>query len=311
MAESLLITGSGGFIGKRLVNNISNVDGFNFTLVSRGKALIDGLEKPFSEIGPYTEWTDVLRGRSVVIHLAGIAHISNNELRQSSSHFRSVNVLGTLNLAQQAAKMKVSRFVFISSVSVNGVTSNRAFVEGDEPFPTCFASQCKFEVEKGLWAIQKKTGMEVVIIRPPLVYGPNAPGNFGFLLSVLEKGFPLPFGAIYNKRTIVGIDNLCDLIMTCVVHPAAANQIFFAGDGQDLSTTELLNFIARATGKSSRLIPIPSRLLMLAASLIGKKNIAQRLLGSLQVDISKAQNLLGWVPPISLEEGLLRCFIKD
>lgn len=311
MSKSVLITGAKGFIGKRLSSNILNVDKFNLTLISRGNALMEGHEKLFAEIGPYTEWNNVLRGKNVVVHLAGLTHISNNEIRQSFSHFRSINVVGTLNLALQAAKMNVSRFVFISSVSVNGIASNSAFVEGDIPSPSCFASQCKFEVEQGLWEIQKQTGMEVVIIRPPLVYGPDAPGNFGLLLRVLEKGFPLPFGAVSNRRTLVGVDNLCDLIMTCVDHPAAANQIFFAGDGQDLSTTELLNGVARAMGKPSRLIPIPSRLIMLAASLIGKKNIAQRLLGSLQVDISKAQNLLGWVPPISVEEGLRRCFIKD
>lgn len=272
---------------------------------------MDGKEYSFPEIGPHTDWTNVLKYQNVIVHLAGLSHISNNEVSQNFTNFHSVNVLGTLNLALQASKMNVSRFVFISSVNVNGDASKKAFVESDAPSPSCYASQCKFEVEKGLLEIQKQTDMEIVIIRSPLVYGPDAPGNFGLLSSVLKKGFPLPFGAVSNKRSFVGIDNLCDLIITCIEHPAAANQIFFAGDGQDMSTTELLNRVSRAMGIPPRLISIPLPLIMFIACLIRKKNLAERLMGNLQVDISKSKYILGWVPPISVDEGLRRCFTKD
>jgi nucleoside-diphosphate-sugar epimerase len=166
----------------------------------------------------------------------------------------------------------------------------------------------KWEAEQGLQQLASETGMEVVIIRPPLVYGPGVKGNFASMIKLVAKGLPLPLGTIHNQRSLVALDNLVDLIITCIDHPAAANQVFLAGDGQDLSTTELLRAVARAMGKPSRLIPVPSSLLMLGATLLGKKAVAQRLLGSLQVDIAKARNLLGWEPPVSVKEGLKRCF---
>jgi len=150
-----------------------------------------------------------------------------------------------------------------------------------------------------------------VIIRPPLVYGPGVKGNFASVIRVIKKGFPLPLGAVNNKRSFVALDNLVDLIITCIDHPAAANQVFLAGDGEDLSTTELLRGVAKAAGVSSRLIPVPASVLMFMASLVGKKEMAQRLIGSLQVDISKARDLLGWTPPLSVEEGLSRCFVRN
>ena len=153
--------------------------------------------------------------------------------------------------------------------------------------------------------------MEVVIIRPPLIYGPGVKGNFATMIKLLEKGFPLPLGAIHNKRSLVALDNLVDLIITCIDHPKAGNQVFLAGDGRDLSTTELLREIGEAMGKPARLIPVPAGILMFGAGLLGKKPVAQRVLGSLQVDISKARNLLGWEPPLSVEEGLRRCFDSE
>jgi len=231
-----------------------------------------------------------------------------DEVADPLAEYRRVNVDGALNLARQAATAGVKRFIFISSIGVNGNINTRPFTEGDTPNPAELYAQSKWEAEQGLWEIQRETGMELVIIRPPLVYGPNAPGNFGSLMRWVEKGVPLPLGAIHNQRSLVALDNLVDLIIACIDHPAAANQVFLAGDGQDLSTTELLRGVARAMGKSSRLIPVPSSLLMLGATLLGKKAVAQRLLGSLRVDISKARNVLGWEPPISVEEGLRRCF---
>jgi len=205
----------------------------------------------------------------------------------------------------------VKRFVFISSIGVNGNISTRPFRVGDQPNPAEPYAQSKWEAEQGLMKLAAETSMEVVIIRPPLVYGPDAPGNFGSLVRWIEKGVPLPLGAIHNKRSLVGIDNLVDLIIHCLDHPAAANQVFLAGDGEDISTPELLRGVGRAMGKPARLIPVPAGLLQFGATLLGRKAMAQRLLGSLQVDISKTRELLDWKPPYTVEEGLRRCFERS
>ncbi len=233
-----------------------------------------------------------------------------DEVADPLHEFRKVNVDGTLALARQAAAAGLSRFIFISSIGVNGNINTRPFTENDNPGPAEPYAQSKWEAEQGLWEIQRETGIDIVIIRPPLVYGPEAPGNFGSLVRWVERRMPLPLGAIHNQRSLVALDNLVDLIITCIDHPAASNQVFLAGDGQDLSTTELLRGVAKAMGKPSRLIPVPATLLMQGATLLGKKPVAQRLLGSLQVDISKARSLLGWEPPVSVEEGLRRCFTQ-
>jgi len=227
--------------------------------------------------------------------------------------YRRVNVDGTINLARQAAEAGVRRFIFISSIKVNGEQTSfgRPFTAEDIPVPVDAYGISKYEAERGLLKISADTGLEVVIIRPPLVYGPGVKGNFSSMMRVVKKGFPLPLGAIKNKRSLVALDNLVDLIITCINHPAAANQVFLAGDGEDLSTTELLRGVAKAAGVSSRLIPVPASVLMFMASLVGKKEMAQRLLGSLQVDISKACDLLGWTPLLSVEEGLRRCFLRN
>jgi len=237
----------------------------------------------------------------------------NDAVPDPLAEYRKVNVEGTLNLARQAAKAGVSRFVYISSIKVNGeqTASGKPFTPDDEPAPEDSYGVSKLEAETGLHEIASETGMEVVIIRPPLVYGPGVKGNFASMIKLVDKGLPLPLGAIHNKRSLVALDNLVDLITTCIDHPAAANQVFLAGDGQDVSTTELLRGVGRAMGKPARLIPVPAGMLMFGAGLLGKKAVGQRLLGSLQVDISKARNLLGWEPPLSVEEGLRRCFDSE
>jgi nucleoside-diphosphate-sugar epimerase len=257
-----------------------------------------------------TNWLATLTNQQVVIHAAARAHIMKDEVSDPLTEYRCVNVDGTLNLARQAAAMGVKRFIFISSIKVNGELTHpgKAFTEEDLAAPEDAYGISKWEAEQGLWQIQRETGMEVVIIRPPLVFGPGVKGNFASMIRLVEKGLPLPLGAIDNQRSLVALDNLVDLIITCIDHPAAANQVFLAGDGEDLSTTELLRGVARAMGKPARLIPVPPSLLMLGATVLGKKAVAQRLLGSLQVDISKARRLLGWQPPVSVEEGLRRCF---
>ena len=232
-----------------------------------------------------------------------------DEVVDPLAEYRRVNVDGTLNLARQAAAAGVKRFIFISSIGVNGNINTCPFTADDRPNPAESYAQSKWEAEQELWKIQQETGMELVVIRPPLVYGPNAPGNFGSLVRWIEKGIPLPLGAIHNKRSLVGIDNLVDLIIRCIDHPAAANRVLLAGDGDDLSTTELLQAAGRAMGKPVRLIPVPAAMLQLGAGLLGRKAMAQRLLGSLQVDISQTCELLDWKPPYTVEEGLRRCFL--
>lgn len=246
----------------------------------------------------------MLRDVDVVVHLAARAHLMQDDSTNPLAEFRKVNQVATLVLARLAAQAGVKRFVFLSSIGVSGNNNTRPFIETDLPKPQEPYAISKYEAEQGLLALAAETEMEVVIIRPPLVYGPNAPGNFSSLMHWMHKNIPLPFGAIHNKRSFVGLDNLVDLILTCIDHPAAANEVFLVSDGEDLSTTELLNRITVALGNKPKLLPINQQLLELVLKLIGKKDLAQRLCGSLQIDISKAKSLLNWMPPVSVEEGL-------
>jgi nucleoside-diphosphate-sugar epimerase len=222
--------------------------------------------------------------------------------------FRAVNVDGTLNLARQAAAAGVKRFVFISSVKFNDESTalGRAFTEADLANPQDAYGQSKHEAEQGLRQLSANTGMEVVIIRPPLVYGPGVKANFAALMRVVQRGWPLPLGAVHNQRSLVALSNLMDFIVTCITHPQAANQTFLVNDGQDLSTTELVRGMAEAAGVPARLLPVPVWALQAGASLLGKGDAVQCLCGNLQVDISKARSLLGCVPPVSVKEGLRR-----
>jgi len=309
---NILLTGANGFIGSRLARVLNSIPEISLSSVVRRRVEITGsyvFQVPSLEAN--TDWTHLLANQQVVIHTAARAHIIKEKAADLLAEYRRVNVEGALNLARQAAAAGVKRFIFISSIGVNGNINTRPFTEWDTPNPAGPYAQSKWEAEQGLWEIQRETGIELVIIRPPLVYGPNAPGNFGSLIRWTEKGFPMPLGSIHNQRSLVALDNLVDLIITCITHPAAANQLFLAGDGQDLSTTELLRRLAKVSGKPSWLIPIPGSLLVFVATLLGKKVLAMRLLGSLQVDISKARDLLSWIPPISVEEGLRCCFSKD
>ena len=262
------------------------------------------------DIDEATDWTATLQGKEVVLHAAARAHIMNDTAADPLTEFRKVNVVGTLNLARQAAEAGVKRFIFISSIKVNGEQTalGMPFTGEDAPAPEDPYGVSKLEAEQGLQQLARETGMELVIIRPPLVYGPGVKGNFASMIKLVEKGLPLPLGAIHNQRSLVGLDNLVDLIITCIDHPSAANQVFLAGDGEDLSTSDLLRGVSKAMGKPSRLIPVPAGVLQFGATLLGKNAVARRLLGSLQVDISNTREVLGWTPPLSVDEGLQRCF---
>ncbi|WP_166253962.1 UDP-glucose 4-epimerase family protein [Marinobacter salicampi] len=308
----VLLTGATGFVGSRLAKSLEVEPDIDLTCAVRRPAIdVSGREVVVRNLDANTDWSAALMKQQIIIHAAARAHVTKNEVAEALSEYRKVNVDGMVNLARQAAEAGAQRFIFISTIGVNGNINARPFTESDQPRPAELYAQSKWEAEQGLWKVQKDTGIKIVIIRPPLVYGPGAPGNFGALIRWVEKGFPLPLGAVHNKRSLVALDNLVDLITTCIDHPAAANQVFLVGDGQDLSTTELLRGVARAMGRPSRLIPVPESLLLFGASMIGKKAVAQRLVGSLQVDISKAQKLLGWQPPLSVEEGLTRCFPSE
>jgi nucleoside-diphosphate-sugar epimerase len=260
------------------------------------------------EITHAIDWHLVLIGVEIVVHLAARVHVMHDTESDPLTAFRNVNVEGTLNLARQAAAAGVRRFVFISSVKVNGECTEpgHAFTETDVPNPQDAYGQSKHEAEEGLRVIAAATGMEVVIIRPPLVYGPGVKANFAALTRAVQRGWPLPLGAVHNQRSLVALDNLVDFIITCVTRPQAANQTFLVSDGQDLSTAELVRGMARAAGVPARLLPVPVWALQAVAKLLGKQDAVQRLCGNLQVDISKARRLLGWVPPVSVDEGLRR-----
>ena len=303
----ILVTGANGFVGKSLCSALFSQGEAVRAVVRVANARADDFEQVVvGSVDAATDWSAPLRDIDVVIHLAARVHVMNDSAIDSLAEFRKVNVAGTLNLAKQAAKAGVKRFIFISSIGVNGNATDLDHPFTAEYTPNPHDPYCvsKYEAELGLRNIAKETGLEVVIIRPPLIYGYDAPGNFKKIINALVKRLPLPLGAIHNKRSFVYVGNLVSLILRCIDHPAAANQVFLVSDGQDISTTELLRGCAEALDVKARLLPVPQKLVEVCATIIGKRDVAQRLCGNLQVDISKAHNLLNWTPPISVADGL-------
>jgi nucleoside-diphosphate-sugar epimerase len=253
-----------------------------------------------------THWEAGLSGCEVVIHAAARVHVMKETHADPLSQYREINVEGTLNLAHQAAKVGVKRFIFLSSIKVNGeeTFNGQCYGPDDQVDPSDPYALSKLEAERGLIEIGEHTGMEIVIIRPPLVYGPGVKGNFLRMMTCIKSGLPLPLGLINNKRSFVSVYNLVDLICLCVDHPNAVNQIFLVSDGEEVSTSLLLKRIAHAMGKSPRLIPVPSWMIAYAGKLLRQSAAVQRLCGSLQVDISKTQSLLNWQPKQHMQEVL-------
>lgn len=310
MLKKVLLTGCTGFVGRSVLNHLCGGD-MQVIACSRAERLKIPSDVRYVQVAGLdssTDWTLALDGVEVVIHSAARVHVMHDESSDPLAEFRKVNVEGTLNLARQAAAAGVRRFVFISSIKVNGegTPMGVSYLADVQPAPVDPYGISKMEAEQGLRALAAETGMEVVIIRPTLVYGPGVKANFLSMMRWLHKGVPLPFGAIHNRRSLVALDNLVDLIVTCLDHPAAANQTFLVSDGEDLSTTELLHRMGAALGTPARLLPVPSWMLEAGAALLGKQALSQRLCGSLQVDISKTRELLNWTPPVSVDEALRR-----
>jgi nucleoside-diphosphate-sugar epimerase len=257
-----------------------------------------------TDIGPDTDWRTALSGVSVIVHLAARVHVMHDSSADPLAEFRRVNVAGTERLVRQALAAGVHRIVYISSLKVNGESGT--YSEADPPRPEGPYAISKYEAEQVLHSIEGEAEIETVIVRPPLVYGPGVRANFKTLLRIVRSGVPMPFGAIRNQRSLVALDNLVDFIVTCIVHPAAAGETFFVSDGDDLSTAELVRRIARAFDGPARLLPVPEPVLYAAAAVLGKRAAAQRVLGSLRVDISKAKEVLGWDPPCAVDDELRR-----
>lgn len=303
---SVLVTGASGFVGTGLMDRLS----------SAGRAARGASRHAPANNRPHitwsvtkdctgsTQWRHALEGTQSVVHLAARVHVMRDRDADPLAAFRSVNVDGTLNLARQAADAGVKRFVFVSSIKVNGEAGR--FTEADAPNPADPYGVSKLEAETGLREIEARTGIEVVIVRPPLVYGPGVKGNMATLMRGIRAGVPFPLGAVNNRRSLVGRDNLVDFIITCIDHSDAAGETFFVSDGEDMSTPDLIRRLADALGKSARLIPVPVALLNAAATIAGKRDVIQRLTGSLQLDISKARRVLRWSPPVSVNDGLRR-----
>ncbi|MFJ3367865.1 UDP-glucose 4-epimerase family protein [Pseudomonas sp. NPDC086251] len=309
MSKKILVTGATGFLGNALVQHICNLPDTSVVAPLRNIDCIlpSGIEKRYiTDIDHTTDWRASLIGVDTVIHTAARVHVMHEPSRHSIHKFRAVNVEGTLRLANQAAEAGVKRFIFISSIKVNGEATKlgHPFFADDMPLPLDAYGVSKYEAEQKLLELSEAGLMEVVIIRPVLIYGPGVGANFQQMMRWLTKGMPLPFGAVTNQRSLVFLDNVVDLVITCIDHPRAANQIFLVSDGEDVSTTQLMERLVAYLGTKTWLMPISTKILTFLARFLGCGAVAQRLFGSLQVDIRKNQELLGWSPPVRLEDGL-------
>lgn len=304
----ILITGATGFVGKRLCNELQNDSHEVYVAVRKKTESV--VEKIYQfEIGDLSaeiDWSKVLQGVEVVVHTAARVHIMNDSVVDPIAEFRRVNTAATLTLARQAAMSGVKRFIFISSIKVNGEMTkpNQPFQPDDAFIPVDPYALSKYEAEQGLLKIAEETGMEFVIIRPPLVYGAGVRANFASMMKWIKTGLPLPLGAVHNQRSFVALDNLVSFIAHCIAPPKAANEIFLISDGEDVSTTELLRKVAKVFGQKAMLLPVPITWMRFVAKLIGKGDVTSRLFGSLQVDSSKAKELLGWKQVITMDEQL-------
>lgn len=298
----ILITGAGGFVGTSLVSEMAR-RGIPYRAVTRRRGQNSFV---IPNIDGQTDWTAALDGVEIIVHLASRAHVTHETASQTETQIQCANVDATLNLARQAARAGVKRFVFISSIKVNGEATapGRPFTAMDRPDPQNLYARSKLDSELGLFAIARETGLEVTVIRPPLVYGPGVKANFGTMMQWIDRGIPLPLGAVNNKRSFVYVGNLVDLIIVAAGHPRAAGEVFLVSDDEDMSTTELFRRLAVALGRQCWVMPVPASLLKLAATMLGRRDVANRLIDSLQVDCGRTREVLGWTPRINVDVGL-------
>jgi UDP-N-acetyl-alpha-D-quinovosamine dehydrogenase len=306
--KKVLVTGAGGFIGRALCAKIL-AEGWQVrgTLRSESDAnrLPDGVETvPIGSINSDTKWDDALAGIYTVVHLAARVHVMNDVSSDPLTEYRKVNVEGTKCLAVEAANAGIKRFIYLSSIKVNGEGGASAYTEEDKEAPEDPYGLSKWEAEQELCKISRTTGVEVVILRPPLVYGPGVKANFYNLLKFVDRRIPIPLASVNNRRSFIYLGNLIDAIITCINQPEAAEHTFLICDGENVSTPELIRKIASALGKPAWLFHIPSFLIRIAGKLIGKTAAIDRLLGSLMIDTSKIRKELGWKPPYTMEHGL-------
>jgi len=305
----MLVTGASGFVGAALLENVLATERFSVIAPTR-TPLADAprlVQVPIENLDGQTPWQAIFTSPiDVVVHCAARVHVMDEAAKDPLAEFRRVNVQGTLNLARHAAEAGVKRFIFLSSIKVNGESteSGHAFTPDYFVPPTDPYGRSKWEAEQQLHALAAESGMEVVVIRPVLVYGPGVRANFRSMMNWLVKGVPMPLGAIDNRRSLVSVVNLVSLMVCCIDHPAAANQTFLVSDGEDISTPQLLSRLGIHLGRKPVLLPVPQRLLYLAGALLGKRAMVERVCGSLQVDIAKTRNLLGWSPVVSLDSAL-------
>lgn len=308
MNAGILVTGANGFVGRVLCTELVRRH-YTVSGAVRHESGYETKKYPIvriEEIGPTTDWKPALQGIDAVIHLAARVHIMQDGARDPLSEFRNINTAGTEQLANSAAACGVRRLVYVSSVKVNGEATHdgRKYNEEDAPCPQDPYGVSKFEAEQALQRVAAKTGLEIVIVRPPLVYGPGVKGNFAQMLKVLAKGIPLPLASVRNLRSLVYVENLVDALIVCATHPGAGGQTYLVSDGEDISTSGLLSRLGDAMGHPSRLFFCPPGLLKLVGQLSGKSDQIGRLLGSLQVDSGKIRRELNWIPSYSLQQGL-------
>lgn len=303
----VLVTGANGFVGRALITELVG-NGHCVVAVSREtlSQSIQVEQVQISDVSEWENWPENLRRVDVIVHTAARVHVMEGDDPEALSEYQRINRDATLQLASQAAKAGVRRFIFLSTIKVNGelTFSGKPFTEKDACAPTDFYGLSKWEAEQGLKQIALETGLEVVIIRPPLIYGPGVKGNFANLMHLVSKGVPLPFGMVKNQRSLLALDNLVSFIISCLDHPNAANEVFLLSDGEDLSMPELIQKVAHFQGRRAKLIPVPVSWMKLVARVLGKKDTAARLFGSLQVNSCKAHELIDWSPIVVMDEQL-------
>lgn len=296
----ICVSGANGFVGRALCASLS-ADGHGIVRTVRDKSQGD---IAVGHIGPDTDWREALGGCDAVVHLAARVHVMHEKAADPLSEFWKINVGGTQSLAQQAAKEGVKRFIFLSTIKVLGEGQVMPYRADDPPAPVDAYAISKWEAEKLLADIAAETGMEVVILRPPLVYGQGVKGNFFSLMRAVDRGIPLPLGAIHNQRSLIYLGNLVDAIRVGLSHPAAAGKVYMVSDGEDVSTPELARRVAAALGRPALLLPVSVAWMRWAGRLLGRQAAVERLIGSLAVDIKHIQNDLGWSPPFSMQSGI-------